>query len=380
MRRAALLCTTVGLLSGTFVPAVPASAAMVAPSALDSVACASSTRCVAVGVSFQTPSSHARSLVERWNGSSWSVMPSANGAATSTWLAGVACTSATSCMAVGNTTNSGYGGQAYAEQLVGNTWSTVGIPAGGTKALLSDIACTGAKNCFAVGEYTGNAGQKPLALRWNGQKWSIVSAALPTGLLGGRLRGVGCASAAKCFAVGGTDDFRGGNVAIVERWTGTKWVIERQFTTPGGVAPELVDVSCPTTTRCRAVGNDGSADVRTLAAAWNGSTWSLEASANRKFMPENYLLGVSCWTASDCFAVGEARESHSGPTHTLIERHSGTTWSVVASPNKNPEYATLDGIDCIGPNRCFAVGTSDAASPVVILEWNGTRWTNLKPP
>ena len=380
MRRAALLCAAVALGSGTIVPALPAATELVAPSALNGVSCPTSTRCFAVGVSFATPSSHTRSLVERWNGSSWSVMPSANGGATSTWLAAVACTSATSCMAVGNTTSSGSGGPAYAERLVGNNWSTVAIPAAGTNALLSDIACTGPKNCFAVGEYTRSGVSQPLALLWNGQKWSIVPAALPAGLLGGELRGVGCASAATCFAVGGTDDFHGGNVAIVERWTGTKWVIERQFTTPGGVTPELVDVSCPTTTHCRAVGNDGSANVRTLTAAWNGSTWSLEASANRKFMPENYLLGVSCWTASDCFAVGESRESHSGPTHTLTERRSGTRWSSIASPNKNPEYTTLDGVDCIGPNRCFAVGTSDAASAVVILQWNGTRWTNVTPP
>jgi hypothetical protein len=41
----------------------------------------------------------------------------------------------------------------------------------------------------------------------------------------------------------------------------------------------------------------------------------------------------------------------------------------------------LAGIACIGPTRCFAVGGSDnASSPVTILQWNGTRWTNVEAP
>ena len=299
-----------------------------------------------------------RTLVVRWTGNSWAIMPSPNGTASQTWLSGIACTSETSCVAVGNTTNTGYGGQPYAMRMVGGTWSTVAVPAvPAGKGALSDVACTGPKSCFAVGAFGTSAGAKPLAERWNGQKWTTVAAAVPPGRAFARLRGVGCASASKCFAVGGTDT-QETNAAIVERWNGTKWVMERQFTTPSGVSPSLDDVTCPTATRCRAVGNDGSAFVRTLAARWTGTTWSIEATKNRD--EENYLAGVACWTAADCFAVGNSTESNAGPAHTLSERRSGSGWSIVATPDKDPQYNTLAGVDCIGAKLCFAVGTSNA--------------------
>jgi hypothetical protein len=373
--------TVVTLLSGAVVPAVGASAAAsVVPSELTDVTCPSATRCFAVGVSFTQPGSNVRTLVERWNGSSWSIVPSPNAAATNTWLGAIACTSTTNCLAVGNSTNSGYGGKAYAARMTGGTWSTVVIPAGGTKAGLSDVACTAADNCLAVGSYRGGTGPRPLAMRWNGQKWTILAVPLPAGLSGGHLSGVDCATPSKCFAVGGSDDQQGPNAVIIERWNGTRWVVDRHFTTPGGVSPELSDVTCPTTTGCRAVGNDGSAFARTLAVAWNGTAWSIEASTNRKSDEENYLRAVTCWTAHDCFAVGGSLESHAGPGHTLTERRHGTTWSLIASPNKDPQYNVVVGVDCIGPKRCFAVGTSNSSSPVIILQWNGTRWANVRTP
>ena len=383
MRRGALLWMTIAsALGGAVVPVASASAAPTAvPYELFDVTCPSATRCYAVGVSFTRPSGSVRTLVERWNGSSWSIVPSPNAAATDTWLAGIACTSATSCMAVGSSTSSGdHGGKAYAVRLAGNTWSAVAIPSGGPEAGLSDVTCTAANNCFAVGSYKGSAGTKPLAMRWNGQKWTVLAVALPAGFSGGHLSGVDCASPSKCFAVGSIIEQTAPNPAIIERWNGTKWVNDRRFTPHGGVYPELSDVTCPTATRCRAVGNDGSAFARTLAVAWNGTAWSVQASANRKSDEENYLSAVTCWNESDCFAVGVSLESHAGPGHTLTERRHGVTWSLVASPDKDPQWNDLFGVDCIGADRCFAVGTSNAASPVIILRWNGTHWTKVLPP
>jgi hypothetical protein len=379
MRRGAILCLTAGVLfAAAVVPSVSAGAAGgVVPNSLWDVTCPSSTRCFAVGNSFTKPGANARTLVERWNGSSWSIMPSPNSSVANTWLTAVACTSTTSCMAVGNASASGYGGSAFALRMTGTTWSTVAIPAGGPRAGLRGIACTAPTNCFAVGAHGGSQQEKPLALRWNGKQWKTVPAALPTGLSAAYLLGVDCGSG-KCFAVGGSDDMEGPNVAIIERWNGTKWVIDRQFKTTGGISPQFRDVTCPTKTRCRAVGDDGSAFVRTLAASWTGTTWSVEAPKNRD--EENYLTGIACWQASDCMAVGRSTESNAGPMHTLGERRSGSTWSIVGTPNKNPDSAELDSVACIGPKRCFAVGTSNAASPVVILQWDGTTWTSVKTP
>ena len=71
--------TVVAVVSGAVVPAIGAGAApSVVPNELTDVTCPSTTRCFAVGVSFTQPGSNARTLVERWNGGSWSVLASPN--------------------------------------------------------------------------------------------------------------------------------------------------------------------------------------------------------------------------------------------------------------------------------------------------------------
>jgi hypothetical protein len=68
---------------------------------LSSVSCASAVDCTAVGAEF-TVDGWAHSLVQRWDGHSWEVEPSAHTGTDDEWLAGVSCQSA-GCTAVGYT-------------------------------------------------------------------------------------------------------------------------------------------------------------------------------------------------------------------------------------------------------------------------------------
>ena len=80
-----------------------------------------------------------KTLIEHWNGTTWSVMTSPN-AAGNNFLFGVACPSASSCIAVGHS-NNGAGDQTLSERWTGTTWSLmVGVdPA--TSNDLSAVAC-----------------------------------------------------------------------------------------------------------------------------------------------------------------------------------------------------------------------------------------------
>ena len=76
-----------------------------------------------------TPDSSAQhTLIERWNGATWSIVPSPNQPlAADSALAGVACVSSTSCFAVGN-----YDNQIVTNTLTehwdGTTWTIVPSP------------------------------------------------------------------------------------------------------------------------------------------------------------------------------------------------------------------------------------------------------------
>lgn len=56
-------------------------------------------------------------------------------------------------------------------------------------------------------------------------------------------------------------------VALVERWNGKRWAIQRVPMPAGGTSSNLTGVSCASETTCIAV---GSYDLKLLAERWKG--------------------------------------------------------------------------------------------------------------
>ena len=134
------------------------------------VAAVSARRAWAVGCSTcATASGFNKPLIERWNGTAWKAVPSPS--RTGGILSGVAATSARSAWAVGGTER-GVGSGTRIRTLIlrwnGTTWKRVPSPSPGLRAGLSGVAATSARNAWAVGS-TGSG--KTLILRWNGTAW-----------------------------------------------------------------------------------------------------------------------------------------------------------------------------------------------------------------
>jgi hypothetical protein len=164
------------------------------------VACASSTSCFAVG-SYDT-AIVTNTLIEQWDGTTWSVVPSPNpGSSNDNELLSVACPTLSGCIAVG----SGHG--TLVEMWDGTSWSLVAspTPTGATGAGLTGISCPSVLRCFAVGQTLRNATQRRLVLLITSKSRSIVNVPVPSGTRLSNLSGVSCATIAYCFAVG---DFR----------------------------------------------------------------------------------------------------------------------------------------------------------------------------
>jgi hypothetical protein len=120
---------------------------------------------------------------------------------------------------------------------------------------VSSVSCASSTACVAVGGFTDRAGDNlTLAERWDGKRWSIQPTPTPgpknTTIWGD----VSCASQNACTAVGWYGDSRGVSHALVERWDGTRWSVQRLRRLRGAVETSLSGVSCPTTTACTAVG------------------------------------------------------------------------------------------------------------------------------
>ena len=205
------------------------------------ISCTSPTNCRAVGsTKASSGAASTQTLIERWNGSSWSVEKSAN-PATENRLYDVSCVSSTACMAVGNV-----GANTSAQVYNGTEWK-VATP--GLSGKLEGVSCTAANACTAVGQ----AVSKIAVERWNGTVWSNQTTASPPSSpsIGSD---VSCTSATACVAVGHYDS-EGVSQPLAERWNGTSWALDSVPAPKGSTAATLLGVYCLTPTLCEASGS-----------------------------------------------------------------------------------------------------------------------------
>ncbi len=207
---------------GTSWSLVPSGATGQSFDQLDNVRCLSGSDCWAVGNAGpvqQNPNFLPifpgavgdQGLIEHWDGATWSVVsspsePSPDGG----YLNGLTCVTATDCWASGATTDTtGMASGVLMEHWDGSVWSPVptAIPDSTTGSILSSISCINASQCWAVGSSGsfgggGGSGFRPSSFveNWNGSAWSIDPSPNVTAL--SFLNSVTCLSGTGCWAVG----------------------------------------------------------------------------------------------------------------------------------------------------------------------------------
>src|SRR6266566_533377 len=378
MKRSVLLVAAV-LVVGAF--ATPASASgtgwSITPSPNPKVptgqlfreSCTAATSCTAVGT-YVKASGVGVTLAEHWNGSTWRIQPTPNprGAAVSS-LSGVSCTAPSACTAVGNSVTRAGESQPLAERWDGTRWRIQ--PATNPKqggGVLSGVACMSASSCIAVGAsnaFTPNA--RTLAERWNGKRWSIQATPNPK-QGGGSLISVACTSVSSCTTVGVSN---AGTLA--ERWNGTRWRIQPTPTPAGAQFAPLNTVACPSPSACSAAGfsSDRSGIPQTLAERWNGGRWRIQPTPNPAGAAPSQLGSVSCTSPSACTATGEAANLP------LAERWDGAKWRIQPTPSLRAGGG-LASVSCTSAVACAAVGARTDSSGdftgTLAERWDGSRW------
>jgi hypothetical protein len=392
-RRSALLGLTTMLgLAGGQMGASAASGWSIVPSPnpvaplahLAGISCTSASACTAVGKAVD-PSGAIVSLAERWDGTTWTVEPTpmpAGGIASE--LVGISCTSATTCTAVGDVTNSAHTTLTLAEAWDGSNWTVQATPNPSTATFasieLQAVSCTIASACMAVGHSGGGATTTSLAERWDGNTWQIVPTPKPTGSssIFYELAGVSCTSATSCEAVGSDSPPIGNTGLLAERWNGSSWTVQQTLTALA--LGELLGVSCTAATSCIAVGDNGSASV---AVRWNGVLWSTTLTADPSSAQVSALDAVSCASSTGCVAVG-AYISSGGATLPLVQTWNGKAWTRQSPPIPAAAVEThLLGVSCTSPSACTASGQyvdRDGLSFTLVEAWNGTAWTIVPSP
>jgi uncharacterized membrane protein len=304
--------------------------------ALESVSCSSSNSCTAVGDYFLGPgaiNTDQRPFAEHWNGTRWMLQSTPSTHYYSNNLLGISCTSATSCTAVGYyqiRTGTDVG---LVENWNGIRWDiqTIGEPALPQRFVLESVSCTSTRACVAVGySYPPHAGPSGalIAELWNGKTWSFQRLPSPRGTLpspgGAVLTGVSCVSSKACIAVGQYRIAGGRKFAFVERWDGTRWTLQPAPNLVNVKSSGLGRVSCTSSTACTAVGYYVPAGhkVLPLVGRWDGTSWQVQTFPTPVSLSLE-LAGVSCSSISDCTAVGAYFDESEQTNLTLAERWQG---------------------------------------------------------
>ena len=122
----------------------------------------------------------AQTLTLHWNGTSWSVVSSPNASTGFNSLAAAAMVSANDVWAVGRFLSATGVGQTLIEQWNGTSWSVVASPNVGTDNGLKGVAIVSATDIWAVGFTITNGVNQTLIEQWNGTSWSVVKSPNPS--------------------------------------------------------------------------------------------------------------------------------------------------------------------------------------------------------
>ena len=284
-----------------------------------------------------------QALIEHWDGVRWTIVPSPSlgFAQLGNFLTGVAALSKTDVYAVGYYENSGTTYRTLIEHWNGSTWTLMTSPnATVSYNFLWSVTAVSSTNVMAVGfSYTGQPTVPVLARtlteQWNGVSWSVVPSPNYDTELGpddnfllgtavvpgtGTVWAVGMAVLDIAFGTQSTQ-------TLVEQWNGTGWsIVPSPSFLPyqGG----LFAVAVISSTDVYAVGGylPGSGFDQTLVERWDGATWSRVTSPNVGTL-QNDLLGVAATPSTgQIIGVGDYMTGTyyaPGPTKTLVEQACG---------------------------------------------------------
>ena len=263
-----------------------------------------------------------RTLTVHWNGTLWVQVPSPNSGSLGNALRGVAATSSGNAWAVGDYFNgSTVRRQTLTERWNGTTWTRVPSPnPGGSSndnALLA-VAATSGSNAWAVGYYNNGTADQTLIEHWNGTAWTHLPSPNPGGSSQDNvLLSVAATSPTNAWAVG---DYYNGIAyqTLIARWNGSTWK-RVPSPNPGSLVNVLRGVVAISPSDAWAVGSYYSTAHQTLTAHWNGTAWTQVPSPDPGGSTrENVLLGVDATSATNVWAVGEY---HNGTAYQNLALH-----------------------------------------------------------
>jgi hypothetical protein len=355
-------------------------AAQLTNSVFESVSASGPDEAWAVG-SFSNQSARERPLAEHWNGSMWTVTDVPRPVDQQAVLSGVDDLAPDNAWAVGDSFGGGSGGNQNGRTLIehwdGTDWSVVpspdpavGVP--GDSDVLTSISGTGPDDLWVAGS-DNNESTMTLSLlfeHWNGTTWTAMTSPTPEFAIQ-TATAITAISPDDVWAVG--SQFTDGTRTLAAHWNGTIWSIvpTPNLSSAGTPQNQLTGVSASGPDDVWASGFANNVDKHNLDVPyivhWNGTMWQL-TKVPTTGSDGSRINGIVALSATDVWSVGQTQESN-GALLTITEEFNGSAWRISASPDPGSvgmlTVNTLQAVGGAGGRDLFAVGTQEIPGQLV---------------
>jgi hypothetical protein len=362
--------------AGSFAPSgngwqvVPSYSIGSADNILAAVSAASRTDAWAVGAYYPSAGGPLATLGEHWDGTRWTTYPLPNVGAQQNTLLGVVMPTSGTAWAVGYYESGKFQQQTLIEHYDGSTWSVVPSPSpGGRQNILFGVSAISDSDVWAVGAQQDASGVRhALAEHWNGSAWSVVNT-VDAGPNGNQLYAVKALASNNVYATGQKAGSGFPQLALVEHWDGTTWSV---VTAPGDAVSALPLGITVTASSLTIVGQQetDTAPYTTYVAAGAPGAQSIESTPNVAG-DENDLFGAETAADGSTWAVGWALNISAGVHAPLVLQGISGTWSIVPTPSLGSGDSGLEAIAAIPGGGLWAVGeTSGKGNYSTLIEYH----------
>ncbi len=273
---------------------------------------------------------------------------------------GVACASASQCIGVGNVASSENSGAAASLNPVSGDLSTgQSLQLIRSSGFLNGVSCPSGSVCVAVGENPNET--RGIAVSLNPDTAMVRSGQELHMISGIFMSGVACASRRQCLAVG-HDSSGSGVVVALSPATGAILRGQRVQTIPGTGGVGLEGVACPLANLCVAVGENSRRSAG-VAVPLNPATGAIRRGQSvQNVTHKGILVDLACPSTTVCLAVGWGASQPS--VAVPIDPKTGELSKGQSDRSISARAAMLTAVSCPSISLCLAVG-NDTGDPSV---------------
>ena len=310
-----------------------------------------------------------------WQGRSWQVVRMARAGVSAEFHAVAA--SSVGAWAAGATAPDYRHARPLVERWDGSRW-TISLHPKNARGLLLAVSASAPDNVWAVGgafppqeQHLNPDHLLPLAERWDGRAWQRVP--LPWAKPGMKLDKVVALSPSDVW-VASTGFFGQVTSIFVEHWDGTSWTSIRA---PFGPHAPIAGFTATTGGAAWAVGaytHDGY--TRTLAARWDGKRWGITPTPNPSTV--STLTAVTAVSPTDAWAIGLTGQQNIG----FFLHWDGRRWTREPATDPFTAQTINDGlaVSQAAGGSVFAFGHTQGPRGTTIMRWQPPCWVPTRSP